>query len=61
MSQDMTFCSDKKCKLKKCELNPCHINWAVGMPYRSFADFANTKYCLKNEQRSNNNEIRKKD
>ena len=51
-SQDITFCSNRKCRNKKCERNACHINWAL-KPYHSFADFENTQYCLK--KRSDNN------
>lgn len=45
ISQDITFCSNRKCKNKKCKRNHCHIDWSV-KPYQSFCDFENTQYCL---------------
>ena len=47
MSQDITFCDNKKCKRKSCERHRSRVNWAVGRPYRSFADLENTRYCPK--------------
>ena len=44
ISQDITFCSNKKCKNKKCKRNHCHIDWLV-KPYHSFSDFENTEFC----------------
>lgn len=45
-SQDITFCSNRKCQRTKCIRHQCHINWAI-KPYHSFADFENTQYCPK--------------
>ena len=45
-SQDITFCSNRKCQNLKCERNACHIRWDL-KPYHSFADFENTQYCPK--------------
>lgn len=45
ISQDITFCSNRKCENKKCKRNHCHIDWSV-KPYQSFSNFENTQYCL---------------
>ena len=51
-SQDITFCSNRKCNRKKCKRHYTNANWSV-KPYHSFADFENTQYCPK--KRSDNN------
>lgn len=48
-SQDITFCSNEKCELMTCKRNACHIRWDI-KPYQSFANFENTKYCLKTKR-----------
>ena len=48
-SQDITFCSNKKCELMTCIRHDCHIRWDI-KPYQSFANFENTKYCLKKKR-----------
>jgi hypothetical protein len=45
MSDDRTFCSNKKCKYIECELNQNNIRdtWKN----RSVTDYENTEYCKK--------------
>lgn len=45
MSQDITFCNNKRCKVEKCDRHYSKINWSVLPPWRSFADFEGTKQC----------------
>ena len=51
-TQDITFCSNRKCENEKCKRNSCHIDWSV-KPYQSFANFENTQYCQKNRRAEN--------
>lgn len=46
MSQDMTFCDNKKCKYTKCKRHYSKIDWSIMPPWRSFASLEGTKYCL---------------
>ena len=46
VNQDKTFCTNKKCELTQCERHHCHIDWSVAPPWRSYAEFDGTKYCL---------------
>ena len=51
-SDDITFCTNKKCTIKKCMRNPKNIR----LHYRphSFADFDGSKnYCLKAKEKDN--------
>lgn len=48
-NQDITFCSNRECKVTKCKRHYSHVNWAI-KPYHSFADFENTQYCFKKKK-----------
>ena len=43
-SQDITFCSNKKCKRESCMRHQCHIRWDLKF-FQSIADFEGTKHC----------------
>lgn len=43
-SEDITFCTNKKCKYMKCDRNPKHIKQLI--PH-SFADYDGTEYCYR--------------
>lgn len=45
-SQDITFCSNRKCVRESCARHQCHVRWDLKQ-YQSFADFDGTKYCPK--------------
>lgn len=50
--EDITFCTNKKCKLTKCMRNPKNIR-IHHIPH-SFADFdGNKNYCLKAKEQDN--------
>jgi hypothetical protein len=51
-NQDITFCSNRKCKVTKCKRHYSHANWAI-KPYHSFADFEDTQYCFKKKRNNN--------
>ena len=46
ISQDRTFCDNKKCQCTKCDRHHSHIDWFIAPPYRSFASFEGTQYCF---------------
>lgn len=54
-SQDITFCSDRKCRRRGCQRHHSHANWSV-KPCHSFADFKNTNYCPKNVKKKEKND-----
>ena len=48
MSNDITYCENKKCRYRK-----CYRHWnnrLKGMPYYSVAELEGTEYCEKREQ-----------
>ena len=47
ISQDMTFCKNRKCNRIECDRHYSHIDWSIAPPWRSFAPFEGTKCCLK--------------
>lgn len=47
MSEDITFCMNRKCNIMKCMRNPKHINQANRKQYHSFAFLEGTEDCLK--------------
>lgn len=47
-SDDITWCSNRKCTRTKCKRNPMHIRKDAPLTKMfSFADFKGTKYCIK--------------
>lgn len=52
-SQDITFCSNRKCQRKGCKRHHLNADWSV-KPYHSFADFTNTQYCPKFDGKDDN-------
>ena len=46
ISQNITFCSNRKCKKRSCKRHHFNADWSV-KPYHSFSDFTNTQYCPK--------------
>ena len=46
-SEDITWCSNRKCTVLKCERNPKHIKQ---MREHSFAELENTDYCPKSKK-----------
>jgi hypothetical protein len=50
ISQDRTFCKKADCSKTKCDRHRCHIDWSIAPPWRSFAEFEGTKYCLKEKK-----------
>lgn len=46
-SEDITFCSNRKCSRTKCERHPKRIK-QIDIPH-SFADLDNTGFCLKSD------------
>ena len=51
--QDITFCSNRKCKRKNCMRHRSNADWSV-KPYHSFADFTDTQYCPKRKDGADN-------
>ena len=54
-SDDITWCSNRRCKRMKCYRNSKHIRKDIS-PYKplSFANFEGTQYCLKEKERVSN-------
>lgn len=51
-SQDITFCSNRKCKRRGCKRHHFNADWSV-KKYHSFSDFTNTQYCPKGKGAEN--------
>lgn len=53
IQQDITFCSNRRCRMKNCHRHHFNADWSV-KPYHSFADFTGTQYCPKERGGVNN-------
>ena len=51
--QDITFCSNLKCKRKMCQRHHSNADWTV-KPYQGFCDFTDTQYCPKRKDGADN-------
>lgn len=51
-TDDITWCSNRRCKCMKCYRNSKHIRKDIP-PYKplSFVNFEGTQYCLKEKER----------
>lgn len=54
MTEDITYCSNKKCGYLRCVRNPKHIKLLI--PH-SFADLDGTNLCYKVKNNTNNRKV----